>query len=64
MTEQIIASCIIGLAIGFILGAVSFFQMLKTSINVSAPTRDFWVRLLFDRGSSDEVQRWKRGEFL
>jgi hypothetical protein len=55
-------------ALGFVLGlAFSWtigLRLLKTAFNTSSVVRDQWVKTLFNAATADEVQRWKRGEFL
>ncbi len=61
--EQL-GSIAIGLLIGLPLGAWLFFKFLHTSLHLSAQARDQWAKTLYHLGSAEEVQRWRRGEFL
>lgn len=54
----------IGLILGMVVGGYGGFKILAASLKWSPQSRDQWAKLLNTVASAEEVQRWRRGEFL
>jgi uncharacterized protein YneF (UPF0154 family) len=60
----LLLSIALAFLLGMVIGGYAGFRIVAYSMRANATIRDCVVKSLFDAAELDEVERWKRGEFL